>query len=116
MLGVFGISMAAFTVMSVSVNNYYTDIYREKHFHYEAYREYFHECDVLEWPEESQVLIVDAYDVDATAIKQSMTTVRYDALFFTITKDKNQIDQTKPYYIIEYGEDGQLSTKYMNMK
>ena len=59
---------------------------------------------------------MDAYDVDATAIKQSMTTVRYDALFFTITKDKNQIDQTKPYYIIEYGEDGQLSTKYMNMK
>lgn len=34
-----------------------------------------------------------------------MTTVRYDAFFFTVTTDINKIDKSRNYYVLTYKHD-----------
>ena len=34
-----------------------------------------------------------------------MTTVRYDAFFFTVTTDINKIDKSRNYYVLTYKDD-----------
>jgi len=100
-----GVAAGIVMLMTMASNHYYSNMYHEKLDHYETYREFFQESDVAQWEEEAQVLIVDEYPVYIIDIKQCMTTVRYDALFFNITDNINDLDPGKPYYRLEYEND-----------
>lgn len=108
-VGILAVVMAGVMLMTVSVNNYYTAVFQEQYFHYEDYRNYFRECDFENLEADAQILLEDSYAVNPDLIKQSMTVYYYDAFYFNIVTNIKEIDATKTYYILKYGEDGTVS-------
>lgn len=98
----FGCLMIIVSSLTISTNKYYNEYYRTEFEHYETYRSYFKTCGIENWSDSAQILINDSYPVNMNLIQQSMTTVRYDAFFFMVTQDINQIDTNRPYYILTY--------------
>ena len=107
---IFAVIIFGVTSMTVATNNYYNREYQTKFDHYESYRDYFKAGGIDDWEDSAQVLIVDDYPVEAVDIHQCMTTVRYDAFFFTVTKDLGELDLEKNYYILTY-DNGTLSAE-----
>lgn len=112
-VGILAVVMAGVMLMTVSVNNYYTEVFQKQYFHYEDYRNYFRECDFENLEADAQILIEDSYAVNPDLIKQSMTVYYYDAFYFNVVTDIKEIDVTKTYYILKYGEDGTVAMEYV---
>lgn len=106
----FAVFTFVFSAMTVAVNKYYDREYGVEFSHYESYREFFQNCDIENWQDEAQVLIIDDYPVDVNLIHQAMTTVRYDAYYFTVTNDSNAVEKSKDCYVLTY-ENGEISLK-----
>lgn len=102
----FAVAALIFSTMTVAVNKYYDREYHNEFTHYETYRDYFQNCNIDTWEDSAQVLIIDDYPVDVHLIHQAMTTVRYDAYYFTVTKDINAIDTNRICYVLTYNDEG----------
>ena len=87
-MGILAVVMAGVMLMTVSVNNYYTEVFQKQYFHYEDYRNYFRECDFENLEADAQILIEDSYAVNPDLV-------------------------TKTYYILKYGEDGTVAMEYV---
>lgn len=110
---VFAVFMCSVGIMTVSVNNYYAEIYGEKYFHYENYRAFFANCNFEEWDKDAQVLIEDAYPVVPVDIRAAMTTYWYDAFFFNVVNSQEELDLARPYYILRYNADDSIQLEYI---
>lgn len=108
-VGILAVVVVGVMLMTVSVNNYYTEVFQKQYFHYEDYRNYFRECDFQNLEADAQILIEDSYAVNPNLIKQSMTVYYYDAFNFNVGTNIKEIDTTKTYYILEYRADGTVA-------
>ena len=102
---IFVVGILVFSTMTVATNKYYDREYQTKFNHYETYRDFFEDGGIDDWEDKAQVLLDDDYPVFAEDIHQCMTTVRYDAFFFTVTTDINKIDKSRNYYVLTYKHD-----------
>lgn len=109
---IFAVGILVFSTMTVATNKYYDREYQTKFNHYETYRDFFEDGGIDDWEDKAQVLLDDDYPVFAEDIHQCMTTVRYDAFFFTVTTDINKIDKSRNYYVLTYKHD-KIETRAM---
>lgn len=103
-LCIFAVITASLSIMTVSTNKYYNQEYNVEFDHYDTYLDFFKRSNLETWEDNAQVLLIDSYPVDTTLIHQAMTTVYYDAYFFNVTTDENNLDQSRKCYVLTYSK------------